>query len=182
MKKTDEEIIEKVKRGDKEEFGEIIDRYEKLLRSYAYRLVGNPDLVEDIVQEAFIKAYRDIWGFDTGRKFSSWIYRIVHNQAIDQFRKNQKLVNLEEFPEIAENRDLAQEIQEKIDNKKDKERLASAIKLLPEKYKNVIILKYFEEKDYEEISDILRIPVGTVGTLISRAKKKIRENLGREYE
>jgi RNA polymerase sigma-70 factor (ECF subfamily) len=176
MKKlTDEELVSSVQEGDKEAFGEIIERYESQLKAYAFRLTGNHEIVEDIVQEAFLKSYRDIQSFDVKKKFSSWIYRIVHNQSIDMARKHSRTTNLEEFEEIPDTRNLAQEIHEKLDSKEDERKLSEAISQLPPKYRDPIILKYYENKEYEEISDILKFPTGTVGTLISRGKERIRK-------
>ena len=170
----DEKIVAQVQKGDKDAYAEIVDRYEKPLRAYAMRITANPDAIEDIVQEAFIKAYRDIQSFDTKRKFSSWIYRIVHNESINHIRKNKNLVPLDETVEIADEKNLSKEIEQKIDSKKDFERLNLALESLENKYREVVYLRFFQEKDYEEIAEILRMPIGTVGTLLNRGKAKLK--------
>jgi RNA polymerase sigma-70 factor (ECF subfamily) len=174
---TDEEIVSKIQAGKSELFGEIIDRYENKLVSYASKLILDHDMAEDAVQEAFIKTYRDIQSFDIKRKFSSWIYRIVHNESINQVRKNSKNVDMDEVGEIASSIDIANETATKIDNQKLSTQLLEAISKLPLKYREVVMLRFYEDKSYDEISDILRLPGNTVGTYISRAKIDLKKNL-----
>lgn len=174
---TDEQLAAQVQGGDNDAFGQLIDRYESALIRYAGCLVGDMDIAEDITQEAFLKSYRDIQGFDKGRKFSSWLYRIVHNEAIDYIRKNKRLVELEEAENVASDEDLHQTSQERLDKPHLKKKLDAAIKKLPIKYRETVILRFYEEKEYDEISDILRIPIGTVGTYISRAKAVLKQHL-----
>lgn len=176
-KLTDEQLAAKLQGGDHEAFGLIIDRYESAIIRYAIRLVSDHDIAEDIAQEAFIKAYRDIQSFDTKRKFSSWLYRIAHNEAIDYIRKNKRLVGLDEASEVASETDLHKTAQRNLDRTDIQKRLEKVINTISFKYREPVILRFYEEKEYEEISEILRIPIGTVGTYISRAKKELRERL-----
>lgn len=156
-------------------FGMLIDRYEAPLRRYLFRISNvSAEDVEDYLQEIFLKAWRTIHDFDTSLKFSSWIYRIAHNHAISAFRKRTSRGE-EEQVELSDDlasilpsaTDLSTELQQKITS----ERVREALEHLPEKQRDVLILHYLEEKKYEEISDIMRIPSGTVATLISRGKK-----------
>lgn len=177
IERTDEQIVERVQAGEKDEFAVIIDRYERPLRAYAARITNNPEVVEDIVQDSFIKAYRDICSFDIKRKFSSWMYRIVHNESVSHIRRSKTFVQFEDIPEIADERNLAKEIEQKIDTKNDAVKLAEALSEIDPKYREAIYLRFFEDKDYDEIAEILRIPIGTVGTLIARGKQKLKEIL-----
>ena len=129
---------------------------------------------EDLLQEVFIKAYKNINFFDENiSSFSSWIYRITHNEAINKFKKKQSrpfFVSL--FTKNEQEEEVMIDIPDDIDIEKDykvsekKHLVHKILKLLEEKYKTVLVLKFLEEKSYEEISDILKIPLGTVATLI----------------
>lgn len=181
---SDEELA-RLTLQDKQYFGALVDRYEAKLRRYVARLgVRNPEDQLDVLQEIFLKAYRNLNGFDTSLKFSSWIYRIAHNEAISWYRKR----NVR--PEghlVHENEDLLNFLQggeERADVTFDKTVNAAevmrALEGIDEKYRQVIILRFFEHKEYEEISDILQIPVGSVGTLLHRGKKQLRDALNQE--
>lgn len=165
-KLSDEEIIENVRSSDKQMYAEIIKRYQTKLMRYASYIMGDDHMGADVVQEGFIKAYINLNGFDTRKKFSSWIYRIVHNEAMNLLRKHKKQRPLDNRIEFDSGVDLEDEF--------IKNELAShahyCLEQMPMMYKEPLSLFYLEEKSYEEISDILRIPVGTVGTRVNRAK------------
>lgn len=176
---TDNELIAKVKK-DSEAFKLVMDKYELPLTRYLVRLTGwAREEVEDILQESFIKAYRNINDFDTSLKLSSWLYRIAHNQAIDTIRHLAVRPAASELPV----EDLARflpaplnlENQELL--RQEWQNARSAITRLPERYRNVLILRFLEEKDYEEIMDILKIPKGTVATLIRRGRSLLMKEL-----
>lgn len=178
QEKTDAEIIELAKK-DADYFGVIMGRYESPLLRYIRRISSfDRDDAEDILQEAFIKAYRNLNDFDHDSKFSSWMYRIVHNQTIDTARKRKlrTAVSIDEH-------DLTHILRATTDIGGDAERkddlaiISEAIRTLPETYREALILRFLEEKSYEEIMDILRLPKGTVATLISRGKKILHERL-----
>lgn len=168
---SDEEVVRRVQEGDKDAFGEIVERYEDKIRRYVLRLTGGGEEVDDLVQEVFVSAYVNIQGFDTAKKFSSWIYRIAHNKVVDYFKKirPQSLDNEDWLPE---NKKLIEEV---LIEKEEKERVWRAVMELELKYREVIILYYFEEKSYEEIGDILHLSVSNVGVTLCRAKKKLKE-------
>lgn len=174
---SDEEIVKLVQKGNTEEFGEIIDRYQGKLYGYIKNLINQePDEVEDQVEETFLKAYINIQGCNTDKKFSSWIYRIAHNTAVDFMKKKKvKCQNIEDKEEILV---VDQEFFDELEIKKEeKARVTAAIEKLELKYREVILLYFFEDKSYDEISDILRIPVSNVGVLIFRAKDKLKKIL-----
>lgn len=167
-------------------FGHVIERYEEALDRYIRRLgVREREDRQDILQEVFIKVYKNLNGFDKSLKFSSWIYRIAHNEAISWFRKR----NIR--PEghlIADSEDVlkltktSESDQEKLfDVEVNVEVLNKALDQLEAKYREVLILRFFEHREYEDISDILKIPVGSVGTLIHRGKKQLKEKINPEH-
>ena len=177
--KTDEEIV-KLSLTEREFFGELIERYKDKLSRYVTRLgVRNKEDREDVLQEIFIKVYKNLNGFDTSLSFNSWIYRIAHNEAISWYRKQQvrpegHLVSDAEpiFSILPQQAPNAEQL---FDESLNADRIAEALRDLDEKYRSVLILRFFEHKEYEEISDILKIPTGTVGTLVHRGKKALKD-------
>ena len=174
----DSSLIDLVRSGHPEIYEEIVKRYQKKLFSYVYRLVGNREETEDILQNVFVKAYRNIKTFDIERKFSSWIYRIAHNEAINFLKKRskKKFVSWEDIVASKDKIETKSEEKSPIDlwiREESRLEVQEALASLPEKYRKVLILRYFSEKSYEQIGKIIDSPVNTVGTLINRAKKKL---------
>lgn len=174
---SDEQIVELVLQNE-DNFLYLMERYEKKLFWYTKKLSNIPNEdIEDIIQTVFIKVYRNLNSFDQSLKFSSWIYRIMHNEVISFYRKNKKIINSTVDFEIEEtvldNIIYDHDIEREIDQKKLQKNILQALAKLDFKYREVIILKYLEEKSYEEIADILKKPVNTIGTLINRAKKQL---------
>jgi RNA polymerase sigma-70 factor (ECF subfamily) len=175
---SDEELV-RLALGDKEYFACIIKRYEAPLARYVRRLTSaSAEDVEDTLQDIFIKTYTNLNSFDAALKFSSWVYRIAHNEVISRHRKlsvrpegNYTDIDDDVFQNFASDIDIEKDIDVTI----LREQLKSALVGLSEKYQDVLMLRFFEEKDYEEISDILEKPPGTVATLLNRGKKKLRE-------
>jgi RNA polymerase sigma-70 factor (ECF subfamily) len=174
---TDEEIVVATL-ADKDQFGLLMDRYEAKLRRYIGRLGGrDADDQSDVLQDIFIKVYRNLNGFDSKLKFSSWIYRIAHNEAISSYRKKNArpeghlIADSEELLSFAAGNLDSAELQ--FDQIINAEVIHQALQKLDKKYTGVLILRFFEHKDYDEISDILQIPIGSVGTLIHRGKKQL---------
>lgn len=163
---SDEKIVELVRKKDKELFVHIIRRYQDKLMRYANYLVGDEHSATDIVQESFIKAYTNLNGFDIKKKFSSWIYRIIHNEAINLINKRKKQVSLYKDTDY----DSGINIEDEFVKKELENRTHNCLSKMPVIYREPLSLFFLDEKSYEEISDILRIPMGTVGTRINRAK------------
>ncbi len=176
--KTDQELVSDAKKN-KDDFAEIIRRYQSPLRRYVVRLgCRDSHEVDDVLQDIFIKVYVNLNEYDYDLKFSSWVYRITHNETISFFRKNNvrpmPVATEEElrlFENIADETDFTQSLDAKINSGI----LRSALMELEEQYRDVLVLRFFEEKNYSEISDILKIPVGTVGTLLNRGKKRLND-------
>lgn len=181
---TDTEIVAQTLQ-DKQFFGEIVDRYEAKLARYIARLgVRNPEDQLDVLQEIFLKVYKNLNGFDQSLQFSSWIYRIAHNEAISWYRK--KNVRPEGHM-IADSEELlgflsAKEDTPDVDFDKavNAQQVNEALQKIEDKYRQVLILRFFEHKEYEEISDILKIPIGSVGTLLHRGKKQLFSELNKQ--
>ena len=163
---------------DKEQFGILMDRYEKPLARYIARLgIRNVDDQQDVLQDIFLKVYRNLNGFDQRLKFSSWIYRISHNEAISSYRKKNVrpeghlVADSEEILSFVAGSMDSAEVE--FDKTVNAETVNKALLSLDSKYSQVLLLRFFEHKEYDEISDILQIPIGSVGTLIHRGKKQL---------
>jgi len=165
-KLSDEQLVKYVREQDKETYAEIINRYKDKLMRYALYLTGDDDKAADVVQESFIKAYINLNGFDVKKKFSSWIYRIAHNEAMNILIKDKKQSFLGEDVDF----DSGVNLEDDFVRKELQIKAQDCLKRLPVLYREPLMLYFIEEKSYEEISDILRIPIGTVGTRINRAK------------
>ncbi len=157
----------------------IINRYKKRLDDFLRKISNfSKDEREDILQDVFITIYQKYYYFKKGQKFSSWIYQITHNKMIDYWRKNKKRENdisVEDNLFFVESKFWKNEIKDEMEKIENQELLKKLFFKLPLKYKEIFILRFEEEKSYEEISEILKIPISSVGTLISRAKKKLKE-------
>lgn len=163
---SDEQLVTEIRSIDKELYVHLVKRYEEKLMRYATYLIRDGHKAADVVQESFIKAYVNLNGFNTKKKFSSWIYRIVHNEAMNAMKKYRKETPLTEAFNVMSDEDM-------IHNLTKKEIIEKAnicLKQMPVLYSEPLALYYLEDKSYEDISDILRIPMGTVATRINRAK------------
>ena len=165
-----------------DQFGSIIEKYQEPLKRYVRRIARpSPDDLDILLQDIFIKAYENLNDFDQELAFSSWIYRIAHNEAIDFLRKKKRFgASLDDTTNDDDNVTLAETISADIDIAGDidkdyvKKNIEAVLDDLEPKYRSVLILKFLEEKDYNDISDILKKPPGTVATLIHRAKKEFK--------
>lgn len=174
-------LAQKASGGNLDAFTEIVGYFEKILLKFIIRISDVSVMeAEEILQETFIHAWKYINEFDNSFAFSSWIYRIARQKTISYHRKEvsrgkeKKVVWDDEYMgNIASSFDLEKEFLTKEIQKK----VQQAIDYLPKNQKEIIILKYIEQKSYNEISDILHIPVGTAGSLASRAKKQLSRSL-----
>jgi RNA polymerase sigma-70 factor (ECF subfamily) len=176
MAETDEHIALRVQQGDTEVFGELVSRYEPKLMRYARKFLLDPDDAQDIVQDIFIKSYENLQSFDVSRRFSPWIYRIAHNEFVNELKKRDSRKTTFTFdfdtlfphlraPETADNRAMERDSRETIEKYLEK---------LDSKYREPVILYYLESMDYKEIADILHIPISTVGVRLARARAMLQ--------
>lgn len=156
-------------------FSCLYQRYEPDMLRYIYRLTAvGEDEARDILQEAFIKIWRKLNEFETDLKFASWVYRIVHNESISYYRKKRsygkdRTLEVERYSETLVDEEV------EIDTEERLAMTRAILESLPMKYREVLVLRYYEKMSYDEISDILKIPEGTVAIRINRAKKLFRE-------
>lgn len=157
-------------------FAHLVDRYEERLRRYIHRIsVFAEEEVEELLQDTFIAVWKNLRGFDGRVKFSSWIYRIAHNQTISLFRKfksrgqdQQTELTPEMYIPTSDN------FVDDVDAQINAGMIQIALEELPVKYREVLVLRFFEDLSYDEIADVLKCSVGTVSTLVARGRKKFR--------
>lgn len=174
---TDEMIARAVQGGDSERFGELIERYQGKLLRYARKFILDPDDAEDIVQDVFVKAYQNINSFDAARRFSPWIYRIAHNEFVNEIkcRYARRIVPVLDFDAMFPHL-LAPDTADSVAVERDlRIALDAHLAELDPKYREPLILYYLEEMSYAEISDIMQIPVSTVGVRLARARALLQK-------
>ena len=178
---SDEKLVDLVRRKDKNLYRELVKRYQDRLLRYANYLLNRFEEAEDVVQNALVKAYINLNSFDIKRKFSSWIYRIVHNEAVNLIKKKRREVSLDKNEFLLDSLTDDTNIELDFEKKELKKLTQKSLDKLPVKYREPMALFFLEDKSYKEISDILRLPMGTVSIRLSRGKlalKKIIEAKG----
>ncbi len=178
ISELDDVDLVKLSLASPDQFSNIIGRYQDKLSRYVRRLgTTSAEDSEDILQDIFLKVYLNLNDFDQDFKFSSWIYRIAHNQVISHFRKRQ--ARPEAHSQSIDNEGLQLLATDmSLDGRSDlnirQEIINSALKKLEPKHREILVLKFFEDKSYQEISDILKKPMGSVASLMNRAKKALK--------
>lgn len=173
--KTDEELA-LLSVENQNYFMCLMQRYESKLLKYIKRISGlKPEDCEDLLQDVFIKAFMNLRSFSPDLKFSSWIYRITHNHVISNYRKLKsrgvEVYESEDQP-LWENMVSDFDVLKEADLSILKNNISKILDKVDVKYREVLVLRFWEDKDYQEISDILQKPMNTVGTLLNRAKKQ----------
>lgn len=172
-------LIDNAINGDINSFEKLIKKHQKFAYNVALKYLKDPVDAEDATQESLIKAFRYLKSFNKNSKFSTWLYRIVINTCKDELRKHKKdqdsysLDNEDNYINAIE--DESYEPLKNAENKELGKNLHKAIEKLELTYKDVIILCDMKDYSYQEISDILEIPIGTVRSRISRGRKKLRK-------
>lgn len=176
----DEDIALLVQRGNKDVFEVLIDRYTDKLDRYIKKFLSNRQDSEDVLQDIFIKCFINIRSFDIDQKFSPWIYRIAHNEAVNLLRRNSHLsFSFDVFdnnlsfihPKVKEDSESI------VEKEIMKSHLDNILSDLSPKYKEIIVLYFYEDMSYRDISDVLKIPVSLVGVRIQRGKEQIKKIL-----
>lgn len=178
MNSLSDETLAKKALQDMSCFEALIVRYEGKLKHYILRISHFDDMAaEEILQDVFIKVWKNLNDFDDTMKFSTWIYRITHNCTISSWRKAKSRGDTERavlepdlFDQIADEFDFIKDVEAKF----TAERVQTVLEKIPEKYRHVLVLRFIEDLSYEEISDILKKPPGTVATLLNRAKAQFK--------
>jgi RNA polymerase sigma-70 factor (ECF subfamily) len=169
----DQTLVAETLAGRGEAVGTLVERYDRAVYHLAYRTLHDAEEARDVAQEAFFKAFRSLRTFRPGAKFSTWIFSIAYHACCDRLSRR-KRYSSEELPDRAD--PGAGPEQEAIAGD-DARRLRAAIARLPEKYRAVITLYHLQSRQYDEIAQVLEIPIGTVKTHLFRAKEQLRRML-----
>lgn len=171
----DEEVAKRVQQGDANGFGILIDRYEPKLRRYARKFLFDREDADDLLQDVFIKVYTNIKSFDLKRSFSPWIYRIAHNEFVNALKKRMadKIIPFDFdllFPHP-----IAKETADELANHSEtRTMLNKYLSKIDAKYREPLVLYYFEELDYKEITEIMQLPQATVGVRLKRGRQLLK--------
>ena len=177
-------LIEEALKGKQASYERLMKKYYQLIHNLVYRMISRKEDVEDLTQEAFIKAFNSLHNFDKQFAFSTWLFKIATNNAIDYLRKKKLATFSIDKDFDSEDNDMKFEIPD-IEYKPDrllideqmKIVLDQAIESLPDKYRLVIVMRHKQEKEYEEIAQELKIPLGTVKAHIFRGRELLNKYL-----
>lgn len=177
---TDGQLIVDAVGGRADGFEELVRRYQRPITSYVFRMLGDYESALDVTQEVFIKVYNSLSKYSPEYKFSTWLYRIAHNAAIDHMRRNSITAHSLE----AENADGSYQIQIESSGptpEQDHERsewrteIEAVVRCLPPAYRDLILLRHSRDLSYDEIADVTGLPLGTVKNRLFRAREMMRQ-------
>src|SRR4029079_5120757 len=177
---SDAELIGVSIKGREDSFEELVRRYQRPIAGYVFRMLGDYDSSLDVTQEVFIKVYNSLNRYSSDYKFSTWLYRIAHNAAIDHLRRNS--VNQQSLE--TENGEGAYQLQLESSSptpEQDRERsewraeIGTVVKCLPAAYRDLILLRHSRDLSYDEIAEVTGLPLGTVKNRLFRAREMMRE-------
>ena len=177
---SDVELIASAIKGREDGFEEIVRRYQRPITNYVYRMLNDYETSLDVTQEVFIKVYNSLNRYSSDYKFSTWLYRIAHNAAIDHLRRNS--VNQQSLE--TENGEGAYQLQLESSSptpEQERERsewraeIGTVVKCLPAAYRDLILLRHSRDLSYDEIAEVTGLPLGTVKNRLFRAREMMRE-------
>ena len=179
---ADGELVQSALAGREISFEELVRRYQRPIAAYVYRMVGDYDAALDLTQEVFIKVYNSLTRYRSEFKFSTWIYKIAHNAAIDHLRRHavrdQALtsgIDGERREVLIESRRLTPE--QESERKERRTEIESVVQLLPAAYRELIVLRHSQDLSYDEIAEVTGLPLGTVKNRLFRARESMRDHL-----
>jgi RNA polymerase sigma-70 factor (ECF subfamily) len=177
---ADSELVQSALAGRESGFEELVRRYQRPIAAYVYRMVGDYDAALDLTQEVFIKVYASLSRYRPEFKFSTWIYKIAHNAAIDHLRRHATREAVagsetDRAETTVESRRLSPE-QESERTERCSE-IEIVVQLLPAPYRELILLRHSQDLSYEEIAEVTGLPLGTVKNRLFRAREAMREHL-----
>ena len=177
---SDRDLVETAIDGAEGSFEELVRRYQRPIAAYVYRMVGNYDSALDLTQEIFIKVYNSLRRYRPEFKFSTWIYKIAHNAAVDHLRRNstreQSIINGTEsdsFELPIESGRLSPE--QESERRERRIEIEAVVRTLPANYRELIILRHSQDLTYEEIVEVTGLPLGTVKNRLFRAREIMRQ-------
>src|SRR5690349_18291944 len=186
MTRTDEELVARATAGDLDSFNQLVTRWERPIYALAYRTLGREEDARDVVQEAFLRAYRGLRGFKGQAKFSSWLYRITLNLCRDWMRRERRapIVSVPEGTdpiELADDRaSPVESVEDLVARREMSAAVARAMAELPEDQRAAIMLKEYHGLTFQEIADMLNCPLSTVKTRLYQGLSVLRRRLERQ--
>ena len=186
MQLSDIQIIKKVIDGDKSAFNDIMNRYEKSILNFAYRMLSNRTEAEDVTQEVFLRAYKNIETFEARAKFSTWLFKIARNLCLNKLRHTFRFPTFSiDKPVRGSEYDFQRQIEDKkqvspisnIFSKEIQNAVKAALGSLPKNQKMAVMLRRYEDMSYKEISVIMSCSVSAVKSLLNRAKQTLKNKL-----
>jgi RNA polymerase sigma-70 factor, ECF subfamily len=177
---SDRELVATAIDGLEGGFEELVRRYQRPISAYVYRMVGDYEAALDLTQEIFMKVYGSLARYRSEFKFSTWIYKIAHNAAVDHLRRNAsreqsivKGVDGDQYELPIESGKLSPESES--ERKERRLEIESVVRALPAAYRELIILRHSQDLTYEEIVEVTGLPLGTVKNRLFRAREMMRE-------
>ncbi len=171
-------LVARAQQGDRQAYGELVSRYHRAVVSVVYRMCGEQQLAEEAAQEAFLRAWQNIQRYLERYSFRSWVYRIALNAALDMLRRERELVDIETLP-LASDQDDPERAYER---RERATHIQQAVLALPENCRAALILREYESLSYQEIADVLDIPLGTVMSRLNYARRQLKQALAQELE
>ena len=183
-------LIDRCKSGEARAFDELVERYQKRVYNFAFGIAGNQDDANDVAQEAFVRVFTSLQTFRGDANFTTWIYRIVTNVYLDERKKskNHRLISLDDYIDLEESSVSLQIIDEApqpdvvAENKEKYLAVREAVNSLPDYQRIIVTLYHLHDRSYEEIAEILHLPIGTVKSRLNRARLALAEKLQSEPE
>ena len=184
MPRSDEILVAKCQKGDKEAFELLIKKYQRRIFHLIYRMTQDPAVVEPLAQDVFLKAYRSISSFRGSSRFYTWLYRIAVNTSLSHIKKEsvgetrQRTLEYDLNSSAVQDDSMKSEDPEELFMRKEFfKHLIDSLRRLPEELRTAVVLREFSGMNYEEISEVMEIPLGTVRSRIIRARARLREML-----
>jgi RNA polymerase sigma-70 factor (ECF subfamily) len=179
---ADVELVETAVRGREAAFEELVRRYQRPIAAYVYRMVGDYDAALDLTQEVFIKVYNSLSRYRSEFKFSTWIYKIAHNSAIDHLRRHAVREQILSTGIEGDRREVTIESrrltpEQESERKERRTEIESVVQLLQPSYRELIVLRHSHDLSYDEIAEVTGLPLGTVKNRLFRAREAMRDLL-----
>ena len=179
---TDTELIAKAISGREDGFEELVRRYQRQITNYVFRMLNDYDASLDVAQEVFIKVFNSLERYSSDYKFSTWLYRIAHNAAIDHIRRrspNEQSLEAENIDgtyqlQLESPNPTPEQVRERTEWRNE---IESVVKCLPTVYRDLILLRHAQDLSYDEIAEVTGLPLGTVKNRLFRAREMMREIL-----
>ena len=179
----DAELVQRCLAGEERAYGLLLRKYKRPVFSLVYRMVRQREEAEELASEAFFKAFRALASYDPEQPFSSWIFKISSNLSIDWLRKRKlETSSLDDEDSVWEVPDERPTAEEALERRQTMRIVEEAIGKLAPDYRVVVLLRHHEERSYEEIADILGLPLGTVKIRLFRAREELKKRLGRSVK